>query len=149
MKHAWIENDKVRDVAPGDPYQFYHPDIAAFYSTLIPDDVQMGAVWDGEKWLNQIILPPQNVLFETETPIPPRLVGQQQLREAMTLAERVKWDNDMTPTIKTAKIELAAARPVVTVKPILQMLVDAGDIGQATVDALDLDAVQASATSTT
>lgn len=145
MKHAWIENDKVRDVAPGDPYQFYHPDIAAFYSTLIPDDIQMGATWDGEKWVNQIILPPIDQ-FREEVLNPPRRIGVAELREAMSLAERVKWDNDMSPTIKTAKIELAFSKLVSEVRPVLQMLVDAGDIGQATVDALDLDAVQAPAT---
>lgn len=145
MKHAWIENDRVRDVAPGDPFQFYHPDIAAYYSTLIPDDVQMGANWDGEKWVNQIILPYQDITRE-EVLTPLRRVGQQELREAMSLAERVKWDNDMSPTIKTAKIELGFSKLVSEVRPILQMLVDAGDIGQATVDALDLDTEQTPAT---
>lgn len=144
MKHAWIENDKVRDVAPGDPFQFYHPDIAAYYNTLIPDDIQMGANWDGEKWVNQIIVPPQELVVEQIKT--PRRIGQQELREAMSLAERVKWDNDTSPTIKTAKIELSIARLVSEVKPVLQMLVDAGDIGQATVDALALDAEQAPAT---
>lgn len=147
MKYAWIENDHVRDVAPGDPYKFYHPDIAAYYNTLIPDDIQQGARWNGEKWVNSLFIPMVEAQgFNAEFP---RRIGQQELREVMTLAERVKWDNDMSPTIKTAKIELAAARSVMAIKPVLQMLVDAGDIGQATVDALDLDAVQDSATSTT
>ena len=140
MKHAWIENDIVRDVAPGDPFKFYHPDIAAYYNTLIPDDIQMGAAWDGEKWVNRIILPTTTLLKENV--FLPRRVGQAELREAMSLAERVKWDNDTSPTIKTAKIELAIARLVSEAKPVLQMLVDAGDITQATVDALDLDAPQ-------
>jgi len=140
MKHAWIENDHVRDVAPGDPYQFYTPDIAAYYNTLIPDDIQQGARWNGEQWVNAIIIPMVEAKgFNDEFP---RRVGQQELREAMTLAERVKWDSDMSPTIKTAKIELAVARSVMAIKPVLQMLVDAGDITQATVDALDLDAPQ-------
>jgi len=140
MKHAWIENDIVRDVAPGDPFKFYHPDIAAYYNTLIPEDIQMGAAWDGEKWVNRIILPTTTLLKENV--LLPRRVGQAELREAMSLAERVKWDNDTSPTIKTAKIELAIARLVSEAKPVLQMLVDAGDITQATVDALDLDAPQ-------
>jgi len=140
MKHAWIENDIVRDVAPGDPFKFYHPDIAAYYNTLIPDDIQMGAAWDGEKWVNRIILPTTTLLKENV--LLPRRVGQAELREVMSLAERVKWDNDTSPTIKTAKIELALARLISEVKPVLQMLVDAGDITQATVDALDLDAPQ-------
>lgn len=144
MKHAWIENDHVRDVAPGDPYQFYHPDIAAYYNTLIPDDIQQGAKWDGERWVNVIVLPHPDAVWNHL--VESRRVGIQEIREAMSLAERVRWDNDMSPTIKTAKIELAVARAVISVKPILQMLVDAGDIGQATVDALDLDAVQDPAT---
>lgn len=143
MKYAWVENDHIRDVAPGDPYKFYHPDIAAYYSTLIPDDIQQGAKWNGEQWVNNIILPPTELMVTNHLL---RRVGQQELREAMSLAERVKWDNDMSPTIKTAKIELAFSKLVSEVKPILQMLVDAGDIGQATVDALDLDTEQTPAT---
>ena len=147
MKHAWIENDKVRDIAPGDPYLFYHPDIAAYYNTLIPDDVQKDAYWDGEKWVNHIISPSNTDVLDSI--IAPRRVNIQDLREVMTLAERVKWDNDLSPTIKTAKIEFAFGKSTADAKPVLQMLVDAGDINQATVDALDLDAVQDPATSTT
>lgn len=143
MKYAWIENDHVRDVAPGDPFQFYAPEVAQFYSTLIPDDIQQGATWDGERWINQIIRPTSSQIIASIKA--PRRIGQAELREAMTLSERVRWDNDLSPTIKTVKIELSVARFVDQVKPILQLLVDAGDISAQTVAALDLDAPQESA----
>lgn len=143
MKNAWIENDQVRDVSPGDPFRYYAPDVAQFYNTLIPDDIQQGATWNGERWVNQIIAPSTSQLFIAA--ILPRRIGQAELREAMTLSERVRWDNDLSPTIKTVKIELSVARFVDQVKPILQLLVDSGDISAQTVAALDLDAPQESA----
>ena len=143
MKNAWVENDKVRDIAPGDPFLYYTPDVAAFYSTLIPDHVAMGAEWDGEQWVNRITVPPFNLLKENTQA--PRRVGQAELREVMSLAERVRWDNDLSPAIKTVKIELSVTRLVVEIKPLLQLLVDSGDISPQTVAALDLDAPQESA----
>jgi len=52
MKKAWIEDNRVRDICPGDPAKCYHPDIAQFYVTDIGDDVQIGATWDGHQWTN-------------------------------------------------------------------------------------------------
>jgi hypothetical protein len=42
MPKAWIENGAVRDIAPGDPFEFYHPDVAVFYDTEIPHTVERG-----------------------------------------------------------------------------------------------------------
>jgi hypothetical protein len=43
MRKAWIENEVIRDIAPtGNPEQFYHPDIAKFYDTEVPDDAENG-----------------------------------------------------------------------------------------------------------
>ena len=47
MKFAWIESGKVRDVCPGDPASSYTPDIAAHYSTVVPDAAAIGDGWDG------------------------------------------------------------------------------------------------------
>lgn len=143
MKNAWVENDRVRDIAPGDPFLYYTPDVAAFYCTLVPDHVAMGAEWDGEQWVNRIAIPPFHLLKENTRA--PRRIGQAELREAMSLAERVRWDNDLSPTIKTVKIELSISRLISETKPLLQLLVDAGDISAQTVAALDLDAPQETA----
>ena len=42
MTKAWIENDIIRDIAPADPFDCYHPDIAAHYSVDVPDDAENG-----------------------------------------------------------------------------------------------------------
>ena len=41
MKYAWVENNKIRDVATN-PTEQFTPEVAAFYSTEVVDDVQPG-----------------------------------------------------------------------------------------------------------
>lgn len=45
MKKAWIENNQIRDIALGDPASLYHPDVAVFYDTDVPDEAQNGDGW--------------------------------------------------------------------------------------------------------
>lgn len=47
---AWIENDRVRD-AVADPSVF-HPDVAKYYDTELPDDVKPGATLVEGGWQN-------------------------------------------------------------------------------------------------
>lgn len=97
MKYAWIENGKIRDVAPDEPSKIYHPDVAALYTTLVPDDAMHG---DG--WINGALVKP--VIVE---PIPaPRQWTSDNFRTGMTLAEKTKWDNNSAPEIITVKAEL-------------------------------------------
>jgi hypothetical protein len=128
MKYAWIENDMVRDICLGHPDQHYTPEVAAFYNTQVADDVQMGAMLIGGTWTNPIAPP------ISERPALPRLWMANDIRSAMTLLERVKWDNDESNIIKTAKIETATAQTLEMIGPVLQMLVDSGAITQATMD---------------
>jgi hypothetical protein len=128
MKYAWIENDMVRDICSGHPDQHYTPEVAAFYNTQVGDDIQMGAMLIGGTWTNPIAPP------ALERPVLPRLWTANDLRSAMTLLERVKWDNDESNIIKTAKIETASAQTLEMIGPVLQMLVDSGAITQATMD---------------
>lgn len=121
MAKAWIENDKVRDIAPGNPDEIYHPDVAILYSIEIPDDIVKGASLVDGVWQNP---PPQ--IF-----IPDRQWSIESVRPQLTLGERVKWDNDKTDTIKTAKVELSYPRNEVDTTEVLQLLVDAGDISAA------------------
>lgn len=99
MKYAWIENYRVKDIAPGDPFKFYHPDVAKFYDTEVPDNAEIGDMWDGE-------LVKQPIQVFTQPPPLPRQWTEIDFRNAMTLAEKTKWDNDTAPEIKTVKNEL-------------------------------------------
>lgn len=57
MKYAWIENDKIRDIAPGNPAELYHADIAKFYNTKVPDNAQNGDGWVNGKLVKPEVLP--------------------------------------------------------------------------------------------
>lgn len=66
MKKAWIENDRIRDIAPGNPEELYHPDIAAFYDTEVPDDAA-----NGDGWVNgQLVKPEPPAPVEPPAPEP-------------------------------------------------------------------------------
>lgn len=58
MKKAWVENNIIRDIAPGNPLEFYHADIAAFYVTDVPDSVINGASLVNGEWVNPILPEP-------------------------------------------------------------------------------------------
>lgn len=99
MKFAWIENGKIRDIAHDDPAAIYHPDVAAYYTTQVPDTAENGDLWDGVNATKPT--PPKPVT-------PPKLWQQAGFRSAMTLTEKVKWDNNSTPEVVTVKNELPA-----------------------------------------
>lgn len=123
MKLAWIENERVRDVCLGDPSAYYHSDFAKFYDTQVPDNAV-----NGDGWVNGQLVKPEP---PPPLPPPPRTWSIGNIRPNLTLSERVKWDNDKTDTIKTAKVEFQSPRTQADTEEILQMLVDAGDISQA------------------
>lgn len=121
MKKAWIENNKVRDIAQGNPAEIYHPDIAAHYSTDVPDDIENGASLVNGVWVNMTFTPTASV----------REWGIDEIRPYLTLAERVKWDNNSSDSIKTVKFELLNGLNQAKTTEVLQLLVDSGDISQA------------------
>ena len=57
MKKAWIENAVIRDVAQGNPADLFHPDIAAFFDTDVPDDAA-----NGDGWVNGELIKPDLVI---------------------------------------------------------------------------------------
>lgn len=130
MKYAWVEDGKIRDICHGNPVECYTPQIAALYNAEIGDDIKVNATYDGHNWVNQVI--PERTPIEL-TP-PPRLWVANDIRSAMTLLERVKWDNDQSGMIVTAKLETASYQTLETIAPVLQMLVDSGDITQETMN---------------
>jgi len=123
MKYAWIEDNKIRDICQGgDPEKHYHPDVAALYVTQVPDDAK-----NGDGWVNGQVIKP--VIPEAQPE--PVVWKLEDIRNGLTLAERVKWDNDKSDEIKTAKVELVGQSFKAKVKEVLDMLVAVGDISQA------------------
>ena len=86
MKKAWIENDRIRDVAPGNPEELYHPDVAKLYNTDVPDDAANGDGWDGVTLTKPVI--PDPVPVEPPAPVPPK-VSPVEFKLLFTSAERV------------------------------------------------------------
>ncbi len=87
MRKAWIENDRIRDIAPGNPEELYHPDIAKFYDTLVPDDAV-----NGDGWVNGALVkpePPAPVEPPAPAPATPPQVSPVQFKLLFTPQERV------------------------------------------------------------
>lgn len=127
MRFAWVEGERIRDVCNGGlPAHCYHPDVAQYYTTEVPDEAK-----NGDFWINGQLVKPE--IPEAEPlPQPPRTWSLSEVRSQMTLLERVKWDNDKTDVIKTAKIELSYPRYLGDVEPLLDLLVYSGDIAEET-----------------
>jgi len=97
MKYAWIENGKIRDIAHSNPAEIYHPDVAAYYTTQVPDNAV-----NGDGWVNGALVKP--VVVEP-TPAARQWTADN-FRTGMTLAEKTKWDNNSAPEIIAIKAEL-------------------------------------------
>jgi hypothetical protein len=84
MRYAWVENNQIRDIAFGNPVELYHPDVAAFYTTQVPDDAANGDGWmDG-----QIVKPEPPSPAEPFAPTPPK-VSPVEFKLLFTSAERL------------------------------------------------------------
>ena len=128
MKYAWIENDRVRDVCHGDPNELYHPEVAKFYTTQVPDDAV-----NGDGWVNGQLVKPEP---PAPAPPPPRQWTQTDVRSKLTLVEKVRWDNESAPEVKTVKTELATPRNLQDTTELLQLLVDTSIISQTSMDSI-------------
>jgi hypothetical protein len=122
MKYAWIENNKVRDVAHSNPAEIYHPDVAAFYTTQVPDDAV-----NGDGWVNGALVKPEPAPEPTPAA---RQWNADIFRAGMTLAEKTKWDNNSAPEIITVKAELP--KELAGATELLDFLVASSVIGAAT-----------------
>lgn len=60
MKFARVVDGKIYDICDGNPSEYFHPDVAQFYTEEIADDVEVGAEYNGSKWVNP--LPIENIL---------------------------------------------------------------------------------------
>lgn len=124
MKYAWIENNVIRDVAWTDPSEIFHPDVAVFYNTEVPDDAA-----NGDGWVNGKLVKPEP---PPPPPPPPRMWADSDFRSGMSLAEKVKWDNNSVPEAVTVKAELPKERA--GAQELVDFLVASGIISQATAD---------------
>lgn len=87
MKYAWIENDRIRDICHGNPAECYHPDVAKFYDTEVPDDAA-----NGDGWVNgQLVKPEPPAPVEPPEPVQPPApkVSPIEFMLLFTSAERV------------------------------------------------------------
>lgn len=121
MKYAWVENNVIRDVAWSDPSLIYHPDVAKFYDTEVPDDAA-----NGDGWVNGALVKP---VPPPPPPPAPRQWTVADFRSGMSLAEKTKWDNDSAPEIKTVKAELPKEQA--GAQELVDFLVESGVISQA------------------
>ena len=121
MKYAWIENDKIRDVAHDDPSKIYHPDVAALYTTQVPDDAVNGDGWVSGALVKAIVVEPTPAARQWTT---------DNFRTGMTLAEKTKWDNNSAPEIITVKAELP--KELAGATELLDFLVSSSVISAAT-----------------
>lgn len=122
MRYAHIENGKVINVIivkEEDLGLFPDWNLVLSETAGIDDDYING----------KFIKPPQ-----PEPVIPPRRISLDEIRNALTLAEKIKWDNNKTDEITTVKVEFAQPMLVSDAEPWLQLLVDSGSISQASID---------------
>lgn len=125
MKYAWIENDIIRDIAPGNPEQFYHPSVAAHYDTEVPDDAE-----NGDTFSNGVLTkrPVPEVVVQTPEPVvvkPPK-VSVIEYKMLFTSAERIAVKASTDPVIIDLQ-ELMNDPRTVNVDLSLQSISDALD----------------------
>jgi hypothetical protein len=124
MRYAHIENGKVINVII-----VKEEDLGLFpdWELVKSDTVNLG-----DDYINgEFIKPPQ-----PEIELPPRRISLDEIRNALTLAEKIKWDNNKTDEITTVKVEFAQPLLVADAEPWLQLLVDSGSISQVSIDAV-------------
>ena len=130
MKHAYIENGKVKEVARVDPFSIFQPSYAALFVPC-PDDVEAGWTVDGEQWL-----PPA-----PPAPVVPQRVTMRQARLAMLAAGLL---DDVAAAIATlpspqkeaAQIEWEYSQEVQRHNGVLLQLAPALRLDDAAIDAL-------------
>jgi hypothetical protein len=126
MRYAHIENGKVINVI-----------------IVKEEDLGLFPDWElvksetanlGDDYINGEFIPQP----QPEIELPPRRISLDEIRNALTLAEKIKWDNNKTDEITTVKVEFAQPLLVSDAEPWLQLLIDSGSISQASIDKLGL-----------
>ena len=100
---------------------------------LMPSDwvlVKSDTANIGDEYVNGIFISPAPVIPAAL----PKRISLDDIRNALTLAEKIKWDNNKTDEITTVKVEFAQPLLVSDAEPWLQLLVDSGSISQASIN---------------
>lgn len=124
---AWVnKTGYIKDIAHSDPFEIYHNEIAVFYNTEVPDDAAIGDSWINDELIKFVPpTPDEQVEVEVE-----KVITLDNIRTNLSLTEKVKWDNNKTEEIITAKNEFITPLTVINATQILQFLVDTGSISQ-------------------
>jgi len=125
MKKAWVEDGVIRDIAPGDPAVHYVDAVAALYDVDVPDDAA-----NGDRFVDGVLTKLEIPARPEPTIQPMMLVAE--LRGHMTFSEKVMWDNESKPEIKTVKLDLVDGMPKAAMKEMIAPLVELDIISQAT-----------------
>lgn len=124
MKYAWIENELIKDICQsGNPDDFYTPEVAIYYNTLVPDEAQNGDGWVDGQWIPAPPPPPP-------PPPPPQTWNNDSVRAGLTLADKTRWDNNDTQEIVTAKVEFSTPQQRPYTTELLDYLVASQSISQ-------------------
>ena len=122
MRYAHIENGKVINVIV-----VKEEDLGIFPDWELVKSETAGI---GDDYINGEFIPQS----QPEIELPPRRISLDEIRNVLTLAEKIKWDNNKTDEITTVKVEFAQPLLVFDATPWLQLLVDSGSISQASID---------------
>ena len=124
MRYAHIENGKVINVIA-----VKEEDLGLFPDWELVLSETAGI---GDDYINGEFIPQP----QPEIELPPRRISLDEIRNALTLAEKIKWDNNKTDEITTVKVEFAQPLLVADAEPWLQLLVDSASISQTSIDAV-------------
>lgn len=122
---AVIENDVVVNIIVG-----VEDEVVAANPTKYVEYTESSPARIGDHYINGEFIPQP----QPEIELPPRRISLDEIRNALTLAEKIKWDNNKTDEITTAKVEFAQPLLVSDATPWLQLLVDSGSISQESID---------------
>ena len=122
---AVIENNVVVNIIVG-----VEDDVVAANPTRYVEYTESNPAGIGDDYINGEFIPQPQPEIEQ----PPRRISLDEIRNALTLAEKIKWDNNKTDEITTVKVEFAQPLLVADAEPWLQLLVDSGSISQASID---------------
>lgn len=99
MKYAWIENEVIRDVVEGTPSDYFHPDIAKFYNTVVPDEAANGDSWFNDQLIKKEVVEPVTTEPQVVIAIPP-VVTVIEWKMLFTAQERIAAKTSIDPIIQ-------------------------------------------------
>jgi hypothetical protein len=102
--------------------------------SLIKDGVVVNTIVSDDDFIQKLIqsgeIDSAELIIPPEPPPVPFFWYKDNFRDALSLQERVNWDNNAVPEIVTVKAELEGAKNRVQVTELLDLLLGAGAISQ-------------------